>query len=359
MGVTLIESGDITMHVEFTPSESSLLLPAVKQKEMISVSKEGTKTLVRINSSSLGIIQECLRKAKYSLFEGWRSETESPATRFGSAMHKALEVFYKGDPEDRVLPTFEQVEGLAFGQPIPSTNNDLIYRAVASFVEEAQPLAALPETDKRSIPNGVWILHEYFKKFINDPYVAYVDAKGPFIERTFTLRWHEDDDLIVDIFGTIDFVFRNTQTGQLLPGDHKTTSALGFGGSSFFDREKPNHQYTIYMAGASRLFGIESEDFMVNVIEVKAKPKTSRGSGPSFPRQVTTRTEEDFLELNEVIMKVVRDYLNAIYEDSWPMGGVDACQKYGGCQFKRVCSSPKSVRSSVLAAQFRRDSETA
>jgi hypothetical protein len=331
-------------------------LPAAVPKEMISVGNENGKCLVRINSSSLGIIQECLRKAQYSLVEGWRADVQSPATLFGSAIHRALEIFYKGQPEERILPKYEHLEMMAYGHIPPPTNNDLIYRAVAGFLDVAKPLSGLPETDKRSLQNGVWILNEYFKTYIDDPYVAYVDQNGPFIERTFTHRFHEDQTLIVDIFGTIDFVFKNLRSGGLLAGDHKTASFLNFGGSSYFDREKPNHQYTMYLLGVNKVFGLSCEDFMVNVVEVKAKPKTKGAKGVSFPRQITKRTEEDFDELREVIMDAVHRYLYAKDMRVYPMGGVDACNRYGSCQFKQVCASPKSMRETILNNKFKRDS---
>lgn len=340
--------------VDVSLGETSLALPRVP-KEMISVGREGDRTLVRINSSSLGVIQECLRKSQYSLEEGWRSEVESPATLFGRSIHKALEVFYRGSPEERVLPKFSDLELMAYGHKPPENKHNLIYNAVSAFLAEAAPLASLPETDKRSNQNGVWILHEYFKTFINDPYVAYVDSAGPFIERTFSYRFIETDTLIIDIFGTIDFAFRNIHTGEVIVGDHKTASFLNFGDSSYFDRDKPNHQYTMYMLGANRVFGLETESFMVNVIEVKAKPKTAKAKGVSFPRQITKRTREDYLELAEVIEKAVIDYLKGRRTGVWPLGPVGACQSYGGCTYKQICASPPSLRETILKAKFTRE----
>lgn len=336
-----------------------LVIPVTEKKEMISVRRDELgRTVVRVNSSSVSVIQECLRKAQYSLHEEWRAVSESPATLFGRAVHKALEIFYRGAIEERVLPRFAYLEMMAYGNKPPPTNNDLIYRAVAGFLEVAEPLSGLPETDKRSLQNGVWILHKYFEAFIDDPYVALVDDHGPFIERTFSYRIHEDTSLVIDVFGTIDFAFRHTVTGEVLVGDHKTTSQLYFGGSSYYDRDKPNHQYTLYMLGANKVLGLKTDSFMVNVIEVKEKPKRPQTPGPKFPRQITKRTEEDFDEVREVIMKVVRDYLEAIETEVWPMGGVDACGKYGGCQFRQVCAAPRVMRETLLMNKFTRNGET-
>lgn len=336
----------------------SLVIPRTeKQKEMISVRVEGGQTVVRINSSSLLVLQECFRKAQYSLEQGWTSQSESPATVFGTAIHSALEVFYSGGIGERRLPKLDQMELMGYGTKVTGEETDLLLRATRAFIEKAQPLRPLPETDKRSIQNGVWILHEYFKKFIDTPYVAYVDEAGPFVERTFTLRIVDTPDLAIDVFGTIDFVFKNTVTGELIPGDHKTSSALTFKDSSYFDRDKPNHQYTIYSMAAQRVFGLTTEDFLVSIIEVKAKPKTARGSGPSFPVQATKRTEEDYEEVKEVIVDAVLRYLIARDSGLWPMGPVSSCNTYGGCQYKQVCAAPKVLRETILKAKFNRTGE--
>lgn len=325
---------------------TSIPLPAEK-KEMISVVERDGRREVRVNYSSISLIQECPRKALYSLKEGYRAQTESPALVFGKAIHKALEVFYAGRVEERRMGDFEP---LVYGRR--PENPNLLERAIISFLDESAPLSSLPETDKRSQANGVWILSKYFERFLDDPYVTYVDERGPFLERTFTLNVRDDAELKIDIFGTIDFAFQHVATGDIVIGDHKTSSALMFGDSNYFDRDKPNLQYTLYALGAKRIFGLNTEDFMVNVIEVKARPKTSRGSGPSFPRQLTKRTEEDFSEAIEVVNHYVESYLKCADSGVWPMGSVDVCQKYGGCQFRQVCASPKSIRETILMNKF-------
>lgn len=333
--------------------EAAVVVPR-QPKEMVSITKDEAtgKELVRINSSSIQTSQECPRKAQYTLYEGWRPESEGAPLVAGKSLHKFLEVTYTGRPEERILPKYEYLEMMAYGHKPPPTNNDLIYRAFEALIKEAQPLAPLPESDKRSIHNLVWIGYEYLKAFQDDPYIAYCDEHGPFLERTFTYRLHEDSDLIIDLFGTIDFVFQHIKTGELLPGDHKTASFLGFGDSSFFDREKPNHQYTAYMLGARKVFGLDVENFCVNVLEIKAKPKTPKAKGVSFPRQITRRTEEDFEEFKDVVLEVVRNYLRWIATDTWPLGPVNACTQYGACSFKPVCSSPKSTRDNILQSKF-------
>lgn len=335
------------MLVSVNLDEVPAVIPALERKEMISVRKEGSKTKVRVNSSSLGTLQECMRKAKYSLHEGWKTEMESPATLFGSAIHKALEVYYNGDPAERKLPKLEDMELIAYGHAFDSTN--LLLRATKAFVEKAQLLAALPAENKRSIQNGVYTLWHYFKAYIDDPYVAYIDKSGPFTERKFEYILYADDTLEITYFGTIDLILQHTQTKERLVTDHKTSSVVG---SDFFNRLNPNHQYTGYLRGAQKVFGIETNSFLVNCIQVKEKPKTSRGTPPSFPRQVTTRDEDAFVEFEQSVIYAVRAYLFAQEEGFWPLGHVNACATYGGCQYLPICSAPPSMRETILKAKF-------
>lgn len=331
--------------------EAAVIVPR-KPKEMISVSKVGDKTKVRINYSSMDVIQNCLRKAKFLLVDKWKPMDESVATVFGSAFHKALEVFYQGDPATRVLPKLETLEMMAYGNVVAGEDKDLLLRSARAFIEAASPLSPLPETDKHSITNGVWILHRYFSVFIDDPYVALIDAQGPFVERVFSLVIHEDSDLIVELFGTIDVALRHVKTGEVLPGDHKTAGFLNFGGQSYFDREKPNHQYTGYLMGAREVFGIDTDKFLVNVIEKKIRPKGPQAKGVSFPRQITQRNEDDFNEFREALVYEARRYVTALETHMWPMGPVGACTAYGSCSYRQVCSVPKSMRETVLSAKF-------
>ena len=338
--------------VEFDLKESNLAIPRQGlQKEMISVGidEKSGKTLVRINSSSLGVIQECLRKAKYLLLEGWRSNSESPATLFGSAIHSALEVFYRGDHKTRKLPKFEQMELMSYGHIVEGETSDLLLQATRAFIAKAEPLKLLPESDKRSIQNGVWILFHYFKTFLDDPYVVYHDEKGPFTERAFTFRLYEGASFIIDYFGTIDLVVKHTINGDILVCDHKTSSIVG---NDFYNRLKPNHQYTGYLFGGLEACGLKTNSFLVNCLQVKPKPKTARGSEPHFPRQVTTRDADDYQEFRDSVVESVSRYLMSVKHNTFPLGHVNACAMYAGCQYLQVCSAPKSLRTNILNAKF-------
>lgn len=339
------------MEITYEPNSAALAHVVAAPKEMLSVRVDNGVTRVKINSSSLSVIQECMRKAQYSLKEKWTSAEEPSTTVYGSAIHKALEIFYKGDPAERKLPSLDQLELMSYGHLLPHEENDLLLRAFRGFLERAEALKALPTEDKHSLQSGAYLMWHYFKTYLDDPYVAYVDAQGPFVEREFTFRLFEAHNLTIDYFGTIDLVVQNTQTGAILVTDHKTTSIVG---NDFYNRLKPNHQYTGYLLGARTVYGLQTNEFFVNALQKKAKPVKPATPGPHFPRQITARDEADFEEFKDTVVSSVVSYVAAMKSDVWPLGNVNSCSMYGGCKYLSICSAPKQMRENILSAKYKK-----
>lgn len=338
--------------MNITPDLSGLPLvvtPQEGEKEMLSVFSEGQKTVVKINFSSLSVIQECGRKADYSLLRKLKGKSDSPATVFGSAIHKALEVFYLAPREERKMPRdFDEHSALmAYGHPAPT--EELLYRCVAAFVKRAEALKGLPDTDKRSLASGVWLLANYFKVYENDPWVCFVDKNGPIVERRCEHILHEDEKLKIILHGTIDLVMRNEQNGAVLATDHKTTSIVG---NDFYNRLYPNVQYSTYAYLAREVLGIKSDGFLVNALETKSKPLTPRGGPPKFFRQVTVRTEKDFEDMKKIYIDAVRRFLYWQSTGEFLQGSVTICANYGGCTYLKVCNSPHEIRETVIQNTF-------
>lgn len=346
--------GNTLLSTIITPDfgQSPRVMPVGDPKIMLSVERDGNQTSVRINSSSLSLIQTCPRKSMYVLQQKWQPRSGSSPLIFGLAVHKAMEVFYRCPRKERgEMPVnFEEIaQTLAHGYEPP--HKHFLFDAITAFVAAAEPLRALPATDKRSLCSGIWMLSHYFKTYLNDTYVTYVDKCGPAIERTFETVLLDSHDLRIILFGTLDIILQNEVTGSILPGDHKTSSQMG---GDFLNRIKPNHQYTGYLVGAQRALGIQTEDFLVNGIQVKARPLTARGGPPTFTRQITRRTEHDISEFCDVIEHSVRSYLRWEEANVWPLGNVDACAMWGGCSFLDVCSAPNLLRNNILEAKFER-----
>ena len=328
-------------------SASPRALPSDTPKQMLSVIQEGSGHTVRINSSSLSLLQTCARKSKYVLHDGWKGKAGSPPLIHGLGIHHALEVFYRQPRKERgeIPENFEEIAyTLANGYEAPEQH--FLFDAIKAYISAVEPLRALPDSDARSLTSGIWVLCHYFRTYFHDVYVTHHDDKGPLIERTFETPLIDTPKLKVILFGTIDFILRNETTGHVLPGDHKTASQMW----GFLNRVKPNHQYTGYVIGAQRVLGIDTEDFLVNGIEVKKRP--AKGLPPTFTRQITKRTEQDIEEFISAVHFSVRNYLEWKTEDNWPLGHVDACSLYGGCGFHEICSAPNNLRQNILESKY-------
>lgn len=330
------------------------IVPSATPKRMLTVRREGAQTVVEVNSSSLSLLQTCDRKSYYTLHEGWRGRNGSPPQIHGLGIHKAMEVFYTHPGKERELPVNFEEHAQLIGQGYAAPEKHFLYDAVQAYATEVAPLQSLPADDPRSLTSGIWVLCHYFQTYINDEYVIHSDDKGPIVERSFETVLHDTEKLKIILFGTIDFALRNQITGEVLVGDHKTTSRLG---GEFMNRIKPNHQYTGYLLGAHRTLGTSSEHFLVNGIEVKAKPKTARGGPPKFIRQITRRDQQDFVEFTHAVVGAVERYLHNCDVGTWPLGNVDACAMWGGCPYLKVCSAPNALRQNILEAEFVRSTQ--
>ena len=119
-------------------------------------------------------------------------------------------------------------------------------------------------------------------------------------------------------------------------------------GNDFYSRLKPNLQYGLYLYLAREVLGVNSAGFLINALGVKARPLTARGGPPSFIRQVTTRDEDDNKDMLATVVILVRQYLSWKKNNFFPLGSVNSCASYGGCQFLEVCQAPLSIKQNVI-----------
>jgi hypothetical protein len=297
--------------LSLSPNESV----QAKPKRMMTVDLSGPKAVVHINFSSLEILNACHRKAYYFFRRDLRGEVAGPALTFGSAIHKALECWYR-------LPRGRRAAG--------NEDSLVAFRAAGHAMAD--------DADKRSLANGEKILRAYFKQYADDPFELYSDEQGPFVEREFSFPLYDDQTIEVHYNGVIDCVMRNPDTDGLFVCDHKTTSALG---SQFFDRIRPNHQYTGYLLGAKKCFGLDTDTFMVNGIQV-AKTKQE------FARQFTDRNASDYKDFTDAVVEAAQRWVQAIRDDRFVQNAPTACTNYGQCPYLKLCAVPEVIRENII-----------
>lgn len=320
--------------------------PASEPKEMLNVSEQDDngKRTYRINFSSLDVIQTCKRKAYYALVRGFRGVEESPPLTFGSAVHKALEVWYCAPRDSRKhgSAVCDDSQALMIAGAEPIAHGACVRCAsVFAFVDRGASLRHL-ENDKRSLENGVATLNAYFDHYATDPFRIATDSSGPLCERKFEFVLFDTPVRKVVFFGTIDAVLVNEETGNVVVCDHKTTSALG---NDFYNRVRPNFQYVGYVMAAQRALGLATDTFLSNGVQV-AKTKKE------FARQVTKVTDEDFVELRNAVEYAIEDYATCAVRGIWPMSTPNACCMYGACAYRQVCEVPNALKENVISALY-------
>lgn len=257
-----------------------------------------------------------------------------------------MEHWYTLSKNSRMLPedskTKHLLEGYSSYHNLEELQEGALESIRRSILKMQEKQVTTEETDKRSVHNGIKILKGYIKQYANDGLKIYTDSLGPFIERKFSFILYEDSQIQIEFFGTIDASLINEETGTIFIADHKTTAALGV---EFFNRLKPNSQYTGYIMAAQRCFGIQTETFMINALQV-AKTKQE------YARQFTSRTQEDFDELILSVKTISRQWIEYLERNEFPMGPVATCSSYGGCTYLSVCSVPKIIRKNVIMSMF-------
>lgn len=289
-----------------------------KRKRMLEVKEEDGRKVVYINSSSLDVINTCKKKSFYLLERNLKSPKVSQAMLFGTAIHKGLEIWYQTKDQDA---------------------------SIDSFKNECGELIALHEKDKRHPNNGIKILQNYFQTYKDDPFEIYRDEKGPVVERDFEITLPGTiggDKITMVLFGRIDCIMRNRDTGEIIVCDHKTTSSLGV---EFYNRIRPNHQYTTYLYAAREAMGLDTNKFLVNGIQV-AKTKWD------LARQFTERSKEDYDDLVNVYAYAVKEYLYCKEKNLWPMTAPNPCAMWGGCQYRSICEVPDAVREDLISNTY-------
>lgn len=346
-----------------TPNfDQTYVAPKREPKEMLSAQKVEGKWWVRINYSSLSMIQDCMRKAYYGLHRRLVHADSSPALVMGSAVHKAMEIWYCSAIEERTKITnadrdiiHEALAAAERGEdPMAQswTGASISSRvgAVIGFLSKALPLRALPDTGARTLENGVAILNNYFNEYLGDRWAVLKDEHGPVLERKVEAQLVDDKNINIVAFGTIDAVMHDTTTGRVCVVDHKTTKSLG---TDFLNRLKPNWQYCTYTWLANTALGLKVNEFMVNGIQVA---KTVR----KVNRQFVTFDTWDFQEMKAAILDAVLAYITSLNvikgqekpELFFPMSAPNPCTMWGGCEYLDVCNTSPELRENLLQNLF-------
>lgn len=300
-------------------------------KTRLSFSDQVENLQLAWDSTSLGALKTCPRYYKYSILDGYSSRHESAHLRFGSEYNNALVTYHQAraagqDAETATLTAvryaFEHTWDEKIGRPWttdePTKNRETLIRSV------------------------IW----YLDKFADDPLETVILPNGlAAVELSFRLEMDISSSLSGETYLLCGYLdrFAKGLGGWWIP-DFKTTKyALD---ERYFERYSPNNQMSQYaFAGAiiapEPVLGVVVDAMQIGVTFTR------------FQRGTIPRTKPQLEEWYRDAVVYIRQNEAFVESGYWPQNDT-ACDKFGGCQFRKVCGSSPDIRSTLLNGLFTR-----
>lgn len=284
-----------------------------------------------IDSTALGAFKTCPRFYYYNIIWGWVPKDESPHLTFGTLVHEAREQYdfartYGHDHESALIHTLHDA--------LRKTWNRELDRPWISGHDSKNRLSLI-----RSI---VWYLDQYGE---DDALKTIIAADGkPLVELSFRF----DSGLVTSLGEAITLCGHGDRLAELNDEpywvDTKTTRyALD---QKFFAQFSPHNQFSLYNIAGKVVYkvptrGVICDGLQVGVTFTRAK------------RHLVTRDNPLDAEWLSGFAWWVKGMESSALALDWPMNDT-ACDMYGGCRFRSICSKSPSSRQTWLEAGFKR-----
>lgn len=302
----------------------------------------GTRIQYAWDSTSLGYIKTCPRLYQYIMLDGWSTRDESIHLRFGIEYHQALQDY-----------AIARAQGIKHEDAIHDTIRELQHRVFNWVVDRST--RAGKYKNRETI---VGLVIDYLDHFSDDPAETFILDNGqPGVEVSFRfeLDWGPqagfvrepliDSEIAVGqpylLCGHLDRVV-NFNDG-LYVMDRKTSLSTLSG--YFFDQWTPNNQMSLYTLAGKIILNSPIKGVIIDAAQVLLEKPNA------FARGFAYRTDDylhEWLEDLRFWLGQAEAFAQANY---WPQNDT-ACNKFGGCQFREVCSKSPQVREQYLRAAF-------
>jgi len=295
----------------------------------------GTNVQFAWDSTSLGYLKTCPRLYQYQMIEGWRTKGENIHLRFGIEYHQALQDY-----------DVSRATGISHADAVHDTLRTLLGR-IADW--EPAPTVGRRSEELKTKPALIRTVLWYLDKYEDDPAQTLILEDGrPAVEVSFRfeLDWGSQNaaqpyllsghlDRIVDFGGELYVMDRKTTTGTATPW--------------FFNQFEPNNQMTLYSLASQIVIKAPIRGVIIDAAQI-GRDK----SGVDYSRFIRGFTFRTAAQLDEWVQDLkfwtsqAENYANFNY---WPMNDT-ACDKYGGCKFREICSKSPQVREQFLKGSF-------
>lgn len=302
----------------------------------------GTQIQYAWDSTSLGYLKTCPRLYELTMIEGWVPKDESVHLRFGQEYHAAIEDYDK-----------LRAAGQSFEDAVRTAIRNLLIRIHDWDVDVTTRAGGYK--NPRTL---VQLVIDYFDEYRVDPATTYILENGkPAVELSFKfeLSWGPQGSAMYDpdgneligsrqpyiLCGHLDRVV--DYGGSLFVLDHKTTTTTP--SSYFFDGFNPNNQMTLYTLASQIVYKAAVKGVIIEAAQILLEKPNKFQRGTSFRTQ--DQLDEWVYHL-EYWLSQAESYATAGH---WPMNDT-ACDKFGGCRFRGICSKSPQVRETWLKADF-------
>jgi len=297
------------------------------QPQRLSFSSIEPRLQLAWDSTSLGALKTCPRYYKYSILDGYVTHAESIHLRFGLEYHSAMEHYHR-----------QRAKGIDYNAAVISTirhvlNSTWDYKLGRPWTSDMTNKTR--ETLVRSI---VW----YMVQYKDDPCETVMLKNGqPAVELSFRFELGLETTITHEQYTLCGHIDRGvTFAGGVWVKDYKTTkSDLN---EKFFDQFMPENQMSLYDNAGNIIFFEENTFKGVIIDGARILVNSSQ-----FQRQTITRTQKQREEWLKDLLFFLRQNEQYVANDYWPMND-KACNNYGGCPYRSVCSASPDVRPMIL-----------
>ncbi len=301
----------------------------------------GTKVRYAWDSTTLGAFKTCPRLYELQYIDGWRKKDESVHFRFGSEYHLSLEQY------DAL-----RNDGVSHEDAIHTVVRELLIRTA-----DYSPNSDTKAGRYKSRWNLVGLVVDYLDHFgEDDPAKTVILANGkPATELTFKFELGYGPKVAPDratdptdhdpqpylLCGHLDRVVE--LNGAIMVMDRKTTTTTL--SQYYFAQYEPNNQMSLYTIAGKVILGSPVKGVIIDAAQILLDSPNRFVRG--FTYRTPDQTEEWLTDLR-VTLNLAEAYAIADY---FPMNDT-ACNNYGGCQFRDICSKSPQVRETFLKADF-------
>lgn len=277
------------------------------------------------DSVSMGLFKECPRKYLYTLILGFGSGIGSIHPEFGIAYHSCLESFDRAKARGA---SHEEAQLLGMRQALSWDDSHFVNH-------EAYNLK------NRFTLSRVFLW--YTDQFKDDPAQTVILGDGnPAVELSFRLELtRKSPDGIPYLYcGHLDRLVE--YNSDIYWMDRKTTKYQL--DSRYFSSFTPNTQMTGYFFSSQTILPTPAKGGIVDAAQLLV-------NGAKFQRHIIHRSEEeleDWLKDTYIFLSLAEQFAE---RGHWPMND-KACDNFGGCGFRPICSKPASLRLALLKQTY-------